>query len=372
MSFFEIVKKYESINLQKILSSISIKQVESALAKDVLDSNDFLTLLSPAAVCCLENMAEKAHKITLLNFGKTIQLYTPLYVSDFCDNHCLYCGYNANVKSLRKKLGLYEVKQAAEHISSTGLKHILLLTGDSEKMSPLSYIKDCVGILKKYFSSISIEVYSLSEDGYRQLIEEGLDALTIYQETYDRNIYDLVHPQGPKRDYFFRLDAPERALRQNIRAINIGALLGLNDFRLDGFFTGLHADYLQDRFPCAEISVSVPRIKHTAAGYMPPFNITDRDVAQLIFAVRIFLPRAGITLSTRENPAFRDNMLALGVTKLSAQSVTSVGGWLSGAGIDENLEQFSVSDKRTVRDIRKLLKDKGYQPVLKDWMHILK
>ena len=370
MNFSDSIKKYESIDFKNTFSSINVKQVESALAKDTLDIDDFLILLSPAAASCLEPMAEKAYKSTLQNFGKTIQLYTPLYVSDFCDNHCLYCGYNANVNIPRKKLELFEVEQAAKHISGTGLKHILLLTGGSEKMSPVSYIKDCVSVLKKYFSSISIEVYPLSEDGYKQLIEEGLDALTIYQETYDRLIYDSVHPKGPKKDYFFRLDAPDRALKQNIRAISIGALLGLNDFRQDGFFTGLHAEYLQDNFPCAEISVSVPRIRQAAAGYIPSFNVTDRDVAQLILAIRMFLPRAGITLSTRESPAFRDNMLQLGVTKLSAQSVTSVGGWLSGADVYEKLEQFSISDKRTVRDIRKLLKDKGYQPVFKDWMNI--
>jgi 2-iminoacetate synthase len=371
MSFFDVVKRHESIDLEGILHSVSTGQVELVLAKNgVLDSNDFLTLLSPAASSHLEAMAQKARRITLQNFGKTIQLYTPLYVSDFCDNYCLYCGYNASVRISRRKLSLYEVEQAARHISGTGLRHILLLTGGSEKMSPVSYIKDCLGILKRYFSSISIEVYPLSEAEYRQLIETGLDALTIYQETYSRDIYGAVHPKGPKRDYAFRLDAPERALRQDIRAINIGALLGLNDFRLDGFFTGLHAGYLQDSFPCAEISVSVPRIRHTAAGYIPSFDISDKDVAQLVFALRIFLPRAGITLSTRESPVFRNNMLALGITRLSAQSDTCVGGWLSDKGTHERLEQFSIYDKRTVKNIRSLLRDKGYQPVFKDWMHI--
>ena len=370
MNFSDIIKKYESIDFKNTLCSISVKQVESILVKDVLDSDDLLTLLSPAAASCLEAMAKKACKSTLQNFGKTVQLYTPLYLSDFCDNHCLYCGYNANVKMPRKKLSLDEVEQAARRISNTGLKHILILTGGSERMSPISYIKDCVGVLKKYFSSISIEIYPLSENEYSQLIEVGVDALTIYQETYDRNIYDSVHPHGPKKDYFFRLNAPDRALRQNIRAINIGALLGLNDFRIDGFLTGLHAEYLQDNFSFAEISVSVPRIRQTAAGYIPFFDVTDRDVVQLILALRMFLPRVGINLSTRESPAFRDNMLALGVTKLSAQSVTSVGGWLSNSDTDEMLEQFNTCDKRSVKDIGKLLKDKGYQPVFKDWMNI--
>jgi 2-iminoacetate synthase len=370
MSFFDSIKKYERFDFKEALFSVSIKNVKSALAKDVLNDDDFLTLMSPAACSCLEEMAQKAHAITLRNFGKTIQLYTPLYVSNFCDNHCLYCGYNVNVKTSRRKLTLDEVEQAAKRISDTGLRHILLLTGGSENMSPVSYIKNCVEVLKKYFSSISVEIYPLSEDGYKQLIEAGVDALTIYQETYDRNIYELVHPHGPKKDYIFRLNAPDRALRQNIRAVNIGALFGLNDFRVDGFLTGLHAQYLQNYFPFAEISVSAPRIKQTVAGYVPLFNITDKDIAQLILAVRIFLPRAGITLSTRENHEFRDNMLQLGITRISAQSTTSVEGWLLDEAADEKLEQFSISDKRTVADIRKLIKDKGYQPVFKDWMHI--
>jgi len=370
MDFSDIIKKYESIDFENVLSSVSAEQVKSVLAKDVLGSDDFLTLLSPAAVSCLEVIAERACKNTLCNFGKTIQLYTPLYVSDFCDNHCLYCGYNANVKTARKKLTLDEVEQAAMRIASTGLKHILILTGGSQRMSPVSYISDCVGVLKKYFSSISIEIYPVSEDEYSQFIKLGVDALTIYQETYDRNIYDSVHPRGSKKDYFFRLNAPDRALRQNIRAINIGALLGLNDFRVDGFLTGLHAEYLQDNFPFAEISVSVPRIRQTVARYTPSFNVTDRDVVQLILALRMFLPRVGINLSTRESPAFRDNMLALGVTKLSAQSVTSVAGWLPNSDTDGMLEQFSTCDKRSVKDIGKLLKDKGYQPVFKDWINI--
>jgi 2-iminoacetate synthase len=370
MSFLDIVKKYEQIDLKKILLSVSQEQVKSVLTKDILNGDDFLKLLSPAATFCLEDIAQKARKITLCNFGKTIQLYTPLYVSDFCDNYCIYCGYNANVKIPRKKLSLKEVEQAAKRISDTGLRHILLLTGGSEIISPLSYIRDCVKVLKKYFGSVAIEIYPLSEDGYCQLIEAGIDAVTVYQETYDRNTYGHVHPRGSKRDYCFRLDTPERALSQNVRSINIGALFGLNDFIFDAFLTGLHAKYLQDKFSFAEISVSVPRIRHTASGYIPAFNITDKDIVQLAIAIRIFLPRIGITLSTRESQKFRDNMLRLGVTRMSAQSATSVDGWLAEEASAEKLEQFSTCDKRTVEEIAISLKNKGYQPVFKDWMHI--
>ncbi|MDD5504620.1 MAG: 2-iminoacetate synthase ThiH [Candidatus Omnitrophica bacterium] len=370
MSFIEAIKKYESENIMGLLTSVDDRDIDFVLNKNILTACDFLKLLSPSAFCRIEDMAVKARDITLHNFGRAIQLYTPLYVSDFCDNDCIYCGYNAGIKSRRRKLTIKEVKHAACHISNTGLRHILLLTGDSKKMSPVSYISDCVEVLKEYFSSVAVEVYPLSEDEYAGIIKSGADSLTVYQETYDRKIYSLVHRRGDKTDYAFRLEAPERALRQNIRAVNIGALLGLNDFRVDGFFAGLHAHYLQANFPAAEISVSVPRIRQTGARFVPEFNVTDADIAQLVVALRIFLPRVGITLSTRESAEFRDNMLALGITRISAQSATSVSAWLCEGPPSEALEQFSTSDKRTVSDIKDFLKRKGYQPVFKDWMDI--
>jgi 2-iminoacetate synthase len=368
MSFFDIMQEYKRENLNTILLSVSLGRIKLALSRDIVGIDDFLALLSPVACSCLEEIADKARKITLQNFGRTIQLYTPFYISDFCDNSCIYCGYNINIKKPRKRLSLDEIENEARYIADTGLRHILLLTGDSRSMSPVSYIKDCVGVLKKYFSLIAIEVYPLSESEYKELIAEGVESLTIYQETYNRDVYETVHPQGPKKDYMFRLNAPERALSQNIRAVNIGALLGLDDFRLEGFFTGLHAYYLQEMFPFAEISVSVPRIQQAAADYTPAFDVKDKDIAQLVFALRIFLPRIGINLSTRENPDFRDHMLALGVTKISAQSITSVGGRLFQK--EDRLEQFHISDKRSVKEIIELLQEKGYQPVFKDWMHI--
>jgi 2-iminoacetate synthase len=370
MGFLDIIKKYEKPQIQDIISRATSDKIRPILEKDIISDNDFLWLLSPAARPCLEEMASRSRKITLQNFGKTIQLYTPFYISDFCDNGCIYCGYNINVKTPRRKLTLTEVEQEAKYIADTGLKHILVLTGGSRAMSPVSYIKDCIGVLKKYFSSIALEVYALYESEYRDLIQEGIDTLTIYQETYDRKIYDIVHPTGPKADYLFRLDAPERALRQNIRGVNIGALLGLDDFIFDGFFTGLHAGYLQSEFPFAEISVSVPRIRQSAGVYKPAFDIKDADIVQLVLALRIFLPRIGINLSTRENQVFRDHMLGLGVTKLSAQSMTSVGGRMRDAEENAALEQFSISDKRDVKDMIKLLRERGYQPVFKDWMRI--
>jgi 2-iminoacetate synthase len=366
MSFIDLIKKHESTGLDERLNSVTKKDIEYLLSKDILTPTHFLSLLSPVASDYLEDMAKKAHRITLKNFGKAIQLYTPIYISDYCDNNCVYCGFNVNIKRPRKKLTMDELGREARYIADTGLRHVLVLTGSSKSKSPLSYIKECVRVLKKYFSSISIEVYPLTEEEYKELIDEGVDGLTIYQETYNRTIYDKVHVKGSKRDYLFRLDAAERALRKRMRVVNIGALLGLNKWREDSFYAGLHAKYLRDKFPEAEISISVPRIRPQTKEYSPQYEVSDRDITQLILAFRLFLPRIGITLSTRESRELRDNLLPLGITRISADSTTVVGGHTSGN--KEEFEQFLISDKRSVSEIRKLLLNRGYQPVLKDWV----
>jgi 2-iminoacetate synthase len=237
-------------------------------------------------------------------------------------------------------------------------------------MSPLSYIKDCIRILKKYFSSISIEIYALKEDEYASLIAEGVDGLTLYQETYDETVYDRVHEAGPKKDYFFRLDAPERAAKSGMRNINIGVLLGLNDWRKEIFFLGLHAKYLFDNFCDAEIGVSLPRLRPHAGGRKIGCAVSDKNLAQAIIALRIFLPRLGISLSTRESVELRNNLLPLGITRMSAASSTQVGGHTIEPHEELNTPQFQIADKRDVEEMKAMLASKGYQPVLKDWMQI--
>jgi 2-iminoacetate synthase len=335
-----------------------------------MNVREFEWTLSEAVEGSLEKIAQKARGITLRNFGRTIQLYAPVYLSNYCDNSCVYCGFNANNNIERRRLTPDEVEIEAAFISRTGLKHILILTGESRRMSPVSYIKDCVGILKKYFSSISIEVYPLTEAEYSELISEGVDGLTIYQEVYDEKIYSKMHPSGPKSDYLFRLDAPERGARAGMRSVNIGALLGLADWRKEIFLLGLHAKYLQDKFPCVEISASIPRIRPQGAnGFKASCEVSDKNITQIILALRLFLPRIGITLSTRERPELRDNLIPLGVTKISAGSTTCVGGHTVGYE-DGSSPQFEISDRRSVDEIKSMLDNKGYQPVLKDWMQI--
>lgn len=328
-------------------------------------------LLSPEAENYLEEMARQAKELTLQNFGRVINLYTPLYLSNYCDNECLYCGFNAGNKIPRRKLTLPELKTEAEFIAKTGLKHILILTGESRSLSPLSYIKDCLKILKPLFSSISIEICPLTETEYRELITEGVDGLTIYQEVYNQSIYQKLHPRGPKQNYQFRLEAPQRAAEAGMRTINIGSLLGLAPWRNEAFSLLCHAKYLQDKYPEAEISISVPRLQPQFNNFPALCKVSDKNIVQLIIAARIFMPRLGITLSTRENANLRDNLIGLGITKMSAGSTTAVGGHTLSETYIKNTTQFEISDKRDVSQIKQRLLEKGYQPILKDWVGVL-
>lgn len=364
MSYYDTILKYKGLEFDKACVDIRKEDVQRAIEADNLGARDLISLLSPAAESLLEEMAEKARAITLRYFGKVIQLYTPMYLSNYCDNQCIYCGFNSNNNIDRKKLSLDEVEKEAQFISASGLKHILILTGESRKESPPDYIVDCIRVIKKYFSSIYIEVYPLSTDEYAGLISEGVDGLTVYQEVYDQDLYAKMHPAGPKKDYYFRLEAPERAAYGGMRNINIGALLGLAGWRKEVFLTGLHAKYLQDKFSDVEIGVSVPRIRPQVSSFKAPDEVSDRNIVQIILALRIFLHRIGITLSTRESAVLRDRLILLGVTRISAGSTTSVGGHTQ----TEGSSQFRIHDERGVEAIKAMLERKGYQPVLKDWM----
>jgi 2-iminoacetate synthase len=370
MSFYEIYSRYAGFDLDRAFGAVSRRDIQMAIDSDRGGVKDLIALLSPAAEVSLEEMAQKSRELTLRYFGRTIQLYTPMYLSNYCENRCLYCGFNADNKFKRRSLGPEEVEREAKVISGTGLKHILILTGESRRMSPVGYIKDCVKMLKKYFSSISIEVYPLTEAEYSKLISEGVDGLTIYQEVYDKGIYNIVHPSGPKNDYLFRLDAPERGAKSGMRAVNIGALLGLNDWRREIFSLGLHAKYIQDKFPDVDIGIAIPRIRPQVSGFKASSAVSDKNIVQTITALRIFLPRLGITLSTRESASFRENLIALGITRMSAGSTTRVGGHTIDSKVGENVAQFEISDPRSVNKIKAVLEKRGYQAVFKDWMHL--
>ncbi len=364
LSFYNEVLKYKDFNFEEFFEDISDTDILKIIKKDRLTERDYLTLLSPKAEKHLEEMAQRAHQITVQHFGKTILLYTPLYLSNYCTNQCVYCGFNENHAITRKQLTFEEVEQEAKAIAKTGLKHLIILTGDAKNIASVEYIQQCVQVLTKYFTSVAIEVYALEQDEYKKLIDAGVDAMTIYQETYNEELYKELHLKGPKRDYRYRLDAPERACRASMRAVNIGALLGLDDWRKEFFLTGLHAHYLQDYYLDSEISISLPRMRPQVGNFQPNAIITDKNLVQMMVAFRLFMPRAGITVSTREDQIFRDNIIRLGVTKMSAGSITAVGGH---AETEESTGQFDISDERNVPQMREAILDLGYQPVFKDW-----
>jgi 2-iminoacetate synthase len=327
------------------------------------DADDFLALLSPAAGEHLELMAQRAHDLTLRHFGRTMSLFTPLYVSNHCANHCRYCGFAAPNRIPRSRLDMDEVRAEGEAIAATGLGHLLLLTGESPKMAGVDYLEDCVRTLRPLFPSISLEVFPMETRDYARLAAAGVDGLTVFQETYDPDLYAELHPAGPKSDYAFRLDTPMRGAEAGLRVVNIGALLGLSDWRREIFATGMHAAWLARHYPGVDVAVSLPRMRPHTGLFQPARPVSDSELVQAMTALRIFQPRLSITISTRETPAFRNNILPLGVTRMSAGVSTAVGGHAKASSTG----QFEISDPRSVAEVCDMLRARGYQPVFKDW-----
>jgi 2-iminoacetate synthase len=353
---------------QTALSQITDSDVEKVLSAQ---SNHYsldriLTLISPAAESYLEKMAQIAHNLTIQRFGKTIRLFAPLYLSNFCENSCLYCGFNKNNSFRRNRLTIEEALAEADIIASEGFTDTLLVSSEDKKFITVDYLCTLAKKLRQKFSSISIEIYPLASSEYRRLFNSGIEAVTLYQETYNRNIYSQFHPAGPKSDYDNRLETFDRFAQAGMRQIGIGALLGLYDFRLETLALAEHADYLTRRYWQSQISFSFPRLRPAqnvnAVQFQHP--LTDKNLVQMITALRLCFPDAGLTLSTRERADLRDNLIQLGITKMSAGSKTSPGGY---SNKNSNLCQFEIDDSRTPAQIARMLKNKGYQPVWKDW-----
>jgi 2-iminoacetate synthase len=347
MSFFTIVEQYRHLDFDRFFAQVTGAEVERVLAKDKPSPIDLLALLSPAALGHLEAMARKAHQLTVQYFGRTIQMFIPLYLSNHCTNHCAYCGFNHKNPILRRKLTLAEIEIEAQAIARTGMQHVLFLTGEAPQLTPIDYLVDAARLLKRYFASVAIEVYPLAVEEYRQLQQAGVDGMTLFQETYDQEVYSRVHPAGRKKDYHWRLDAPDRAAQGGMRVVNIGPLLGLAEPRREIFFTALHANYLENTFLDTEVAVSLPRFNEAEGDFQPDYLVDDKTFVQFMTALRIFLPRAGLTISTRESAAFRDRILPLGATRYSAGSSTGVGGY-SSIHEAEQTPQFEITDDRTV------------------------
>jgi len=368
MSFYDIKRQYNNFDFEKFIKSVSKKDIENILSKDAeISELDYLSLLSPQASSFLEETAQKASSIAVRHFGKSISLFAPLYVSNFCINNCAYCGFSTSNNIERKILSLAEVEENAKVVSSFGIRHILLLTGESPVKADMNYLKNCVRVLKTYFDAVDIEIYPLEEDKYKELGEAGVEGLTVFQETYNEELYKTLHTKGAKTNYLFRLETCERAARAGYRNLNIGALLGLDNFVRELFFVGLHAKYLQKTFPSSDIGVSFPRLRSAQGKFEPRTIITNTNLVAAISAIRLFINRIGITISTRENNEIRKNLIGLGITKMSAASSTQVGGYVKK---DNTKGQFEISDAATVQEVKTMIYEKGYQPILKDWMHI--
>jgi 2-iminoacetate synthase len=364
MSFLEELNRYPYGDILTRIQGQSEADVKRALMADRLRIDEFMALLSPAATPFLEEMAVKAHRLTLQRFGNTILMYAPLYLSNVCSNGCRYCGFNATNKVRRRTLTVDEIEQEAGVVHGRGFRHILLVTGDAQHAAGNDYIARAAERVGRLFSSISIEVYPMDKPGYGQMVAAGVDGLTIYQETYNQDLYAEMHPFGNKRDFEFRLKAPERGGTAGFRRISIGALLGLGPFSVEGFFTGLHALYLARHFWRTHLSVSLPRMRPAVGSFTPPHPVSDREFTQLLCALRLFLPDFGISLSTRESPSLRDNLLRLGITQMSAGSCTSPGGY-SQSG--KSAGQFEISDERTAAEVEQMIRSNGYEAVWKDW-----
>lgn len=367
MSFYSTIERFRSFNFQEYWSNVQADDVLRSINERNPNYEDLLNLLSPAAEDVLEDMAVKARELSLKHFGRTILLYTPIYIANYCVNKCSYCGYNFENSICRKKLTLKEIRLESESVAKQGFKHIILLTGESQIHSPTSYIVDAIKVMKEYFSSITLEVQPLSEEDYRKAVEAGAEGLTVYQETYDEKIYDRVHLAGPKKNYKFRLDTPERGARAGMRSISIGALLGLGDFRKDAFFTALHGEYIRRKYTHVEVTYSPPRIRPCEGGLKELDPVEDKKMVQVMLAYKIFAQQSGINISTREDHYMRKNLIPLGITKMSAGVSTEVGGH---ALKSKGTSQFSINDECTVEEIKEMIIEAGFQPIFKDWERI--
>jgi 2-iminoacetate synthase len=326
-------------------------------------------ILSDKTPGSVESLANIAKQLTEQNFGRTISLYTPLYLSNYCSSQCTYCGFNNKNKINRMKLTPEQMHEEMKLISSTGIENILLLTGESYEATPIEYLKEAITIAKQYFPSISLEIHALELEEYRELYQAGADGVTIYQETYDREKYSEVHTAGKKRDYYYRLTAPQRIAEAGMRHISLGILLGLGPIANDLHSLYSHIKKMESLYPGVEYSVSFPRLRKVKGTDLATCEIDDITFVKIISLTRSLFPRVGINLSTREEPRMRDHAISFGITRMSAGSATTVGGY--GLDVPANEDpQFDIEDNRSVFDIIQMLKRKHYDPVLTDWRRI--
>ncbi len=352
------------------------KDVERALQQEIIGINELKILLSPVAEPYIEQMAERARIETRKHFGNTVYVFTPLYIANYCENYCVYCGFNCYNDINRMKLNMEQIEHEMKIIADTGMEEILILTGESRVKSDVSYIGEACKLARKYFRMVGLEIYPVNTDEYRYLHECGADYVTVFQETYDTDKYETLHLAGHKRVWPYRFDAQERALRGGMRGVAFSALLGLADFRKDALATALHAHFIQRKYPHAEISLSCPRLRPIINNdKINPKDVHERQLCQVLCAYRLFLPFAGITVSSRESAEFRNGIIKIAATKVSAGVSTGIGDHedkYTGKQDDSDIgdEQFEIDDSRSLDKMYEDISELGLQPVMNDYLYV--
>ena len=357
-------------------NTYTAEDVKRALAHAERTPEDFQALLSPAALPFLEEIAQAAQIETRKHFGNSVYMFTPIYIANYCENYCIYCGFNCHNKINRAQLNAEEIEKEMAAIAETGLQEILILTGESRAMSDVKYIGEACKLARKYFRMVGVEIYPVNTDEYRYLHECGVDYVTVFQETYDNVKYETLHLMGHKRVWPYRFDAQERALRGGMRGVAFSALLGLSDFRKDALASALHVYYLQRKYPHAEMSLSCPRLRPIINNdKINPLDVGEKELCQVLCAYRIFMPFVGITVSSRESKSFRDGIVKIAATKVSAGVSTGIGDHESKytgkeAENAEGDEQFEINDDRSFETMYEDMSEEGLQPVLNDYLYV--
>lgn len=378
MEYFDDMEKIPHDIMDKVINAMNNydydkytdEDVIRAINKDVLLPEDFAALLSPAAMNHLEEIARAAQKETRKHFGNSIYMFTPLYIANYCENYCIYCGFNCHNKIKRAKLDETGIEKEMQAIAKTGLKEILILTGESKKMSDVEYIGMACKIARKYFNVVGLEVYPMNSDEYAYLHKCGADYVTVFQETYNSDKYETLHLAGHKRIFPYRVNAQERAIMGGMRGVGFAALLGLDDFRKDAFATGMHAYLLQKKYPHAEIAFSCPRLRPIINNdKINPMDVHEAQLLQVVCAYRLFMPYASITISTRECERVRNNLISIAATKISAGVSVGIGEHAENEDTKGD-GQFEIDDSRSVKQVYDAIKERGLQPVMSDYIYV--
>ena len=363
-SFNDIFETYNWDDTKASIYAKTSADVERALAADKRTLEDFKALVSPAAAPYLEQMARISQRLTLKRFGKVLQMYVPLYLSNECSNICTYCGFSYDNKVKRKTLSPMEIMQEVAVIKEMGYEHVLLVTGEDNVNVHVDYFKKVLELIRPHFAHISMEVQPMDLEDYQQLTSYGLNTVLVYQETYHKEDYKKHHPKGKKSNFKYRVETPDRLGQAGIHKMGLGVLIGLEDWRTDCFFTAMHLNYLEKKYWQTKYSLSFPRLRPFSGGLEPKVEMNDRELVQLICAYRLFNEEVELSISTRESANFRNNIIKLGITSISAGSKTNPGGY---AVEPESLEQFEISDERSPAEIAKIITQQGYEAVWKDW-----